>query len=297
MREGAPPLTLPRRSAALRSLQRLRDEAHRFGITYHRKLRGRARIASALDAVPGVGPARRAALLKAFGSVAAMNGVPADEIARRAGVPLPLAARVAEAGAGGARAEAARCGAAAGVTEPARAPSRCPARRARRAARALPRGAARRAPAEPATPWTPTPATSPTTAPSRRATGSRAGARRRPTFVDAYFALLLKRGLSGATVARRRSALRGFHAWLEPRQRRGRRPAGRRPRAAARAPAAARALGRGGRAPAGAAAGGGAARGCATAPCSSWPTAAACASPSCAGSSAPTSTSAPGWSR
>lgn len=96
VREGAPPLTMPRRSAALRSLQRLRDEAHRFGITYHRKLRGRARIASALDAVPGVGPARRAALLKAFGSVAAMSGVPADEIARRAGVPLPLAARVVE---------------------------------------------------------------------------------------------------------------------------------------------------------------------------------------------------------
>jgi excinuclease ABC subunit C len=95
VREDAAPLTLPRRSPALRSLQRLRDEAHRFGITYHRQLRGRARIASALDQVPGVGPARRAALLKAFGSVAAMSGVPADEIARRAGVPLPLAERVA----------------------------------------------------------------------------------------------------------------------------------------------------------------------------------------------------------
>ncbi len=102
VREAAPPLTLPRRSVALRSLQRLRDEAHRFGITYHRKLRGRARIASALDTVPGVGPARRAALLKAFGSVAAMSGVPADEIARRAGVPLPLAERlVARLGAAG----------------------------------------------------------------------------------------------------------------------------------------------------------------------------------------------------
>jgi excinuclease ABC subunit C len=95
VREDAAPLTLPRRSPALRSLQRLRDEAHRFGITYHRQLRGRARIASALDQVPGVGPARRAALLKAFGSVAAMSGVPADVIARRAGVPLPLAERVA----------------------------------------------------------------------------------------------------------------------------------------------------------------------------------------------------------
>jgi len=102
VREAAPPLTLPRRSVALRSLQRLRDEAHRFGIPYHRKLRGRARIASALDTVPGVGPARRAALLKAVGSVAAMSGVPADEIARRAGVPLPLAERlVARLGAAG----------------------------------------------------------------------------------------------------------------------------------------------------------------------------------------------------
>ncbi len=95
IREDAPPLTLPRRSAALRSLQRLRDEAHRFAITYHRRLRARSRIASALDAVPGVGPARRAALLKAFGSVAAMRGVAAEEIARRAGVPRPLAERVA----------------------------------------------------------------------------------------------------------------------------------------------------------------------------------------------------------
>lgn len=107
VREDASPLTLPRRSPALRSLQRLRDEAHRFGITYHRRLRGRARIASALDQVPGVGPARRAALLKAFGSVAAMGGVPAGEIARRAGVPLPLAERVAEQVRGAGQADAA----------------------------------------------------------------------------------------------------------------------------------------------------------------------------------------------
>ncbi len=95
-RERGAPLTLPRRSAALQSLQRLRDEAHRFGITYHRLLRGRARIASDLDRVPGVGPARRAALLHAFGSVAALRGVAAEEIARRAGVPIALARRVAE---------------------------------------------------------------------------------------------------------------------------------------------------------------------------------------------------------
>jgi len=96
MRELGPPLTLPRRSPALRTLQRLRDEAHRFGITYHRTLRRRSRIASELDRVPGVGPARRAALLGAFGSVAALQGVAPEEIACRAGVSLALARRIAE---------------------------------------------------------------------------------------------------------------------------------------------------------------------------------------------------------
>ena len=96
VREGTGPLHLPRRSPALRALQRIRDEAHRFGLTYHRRLRTRARVASALDGVSGVGPARRAALLKAFGSVAALRSVPAGEIARRARVPLALATRVVE---------------------------------------------------------------------------------------------------------------------------------------------------------------------------------------------------------
>ncbi|HEY6865619.1 MAG TPA: excinuclease ABC subunit UvrC, partial [Candidatus Eisenbacteria bacterium] len=109
VRERGGPLTLPRRSAALQSLQRLRDEAHRFGITYHRLLRGRARIASDLDRVAGIGPARRAAILHAFGSVAALRGVAPEEIARRAGVPAGLARRVAEriaqGGAGAAPAE------------------------------------------------------------------------------------------------------------------------------------------------------------------------------------------------
>ena len=95
VREHAPPLRLPRRSPGLRSLQRLRDEAHRFGLRYHRMLRVRTRLASEIDEVPGVGPARRRALLAAFGSVAALRGVAPEEIARRAGVPLPLAARIA----------------------------------------------------------------------------------------------------------------------------------------------------------------------------------------------------------
>ena len=94
VREGGGELRLPRRSPSLRALQRLRDEAHRFGLRYHRTLRGRARIASALDRVPGVGPARRAALLKAFGSVAALGEATPEAIAARAGVPLALARRV-----------------------------------------------------------------------------------------------------------------------------------------------------------------------------------------------------------
>jgi excinuclease ABC subunit C len=94
VREQGPPLRLPRRSPALRSLQRLRDEAHRFGLAYHRLLRGRSRLASDLDRVPGVGPARRAAMLKAFGSIEALRAAPPEEIAARAGVPRALAARV-----------------------------------------------------------------------------------------------------------------------------------------------------------------------------------------------------------
>ena len=68
-----------------------------FGLDYHRKLRSRARIGSVLDHVQGVGPARRAQLLKAFGSVEALRGVTPEEIAERSHVPLPLARRVAEA--------------------------------------------------------------------------------------------------------------------------------------------------------------------------------------------------------
>jgi excinuclease ABC subunit C len=96
VRESGAGLRLARRSRGLRALQRLRDEAHRFGLAYHRGLRGRARIASELDRVRGVGPARRAALLRAFGSVAALAQASPQDISSRAGVPLTLAARVAE---------------------------------------------------------------------------------------------------------------------------------------------------------------------------------------------------------
>ena len=63
------PLMLPRHSQALYLVERIRDEAHRYGITAHRKKRQKLGMASQLDSIPGIGPTRRKALLKHFGSV------------------------------------------------------------------------------------------------------------------------------------------------------------------------------------------------------------------------------------
>ena len=82
---------LPQDSAGLLLLRQIRDEAHRFAISYHRKLRAKRSIASVLDDVPGVGPKRKNALIRAFGSVDALLRTPAHEIADRAGVPLSVA--------------------------------------------------------------------------------------------------------------------------------------------------------------------------------------------------------------
>jgi excinuclease ABC subunit C len=75
------PVILPRTSEALYLLQRVRDEAHRFAITYHRQRRSKSMVRSALDDVPGLGEARRTALLRAFGSVAKVRAASAEEIA------------------------------------------------------------------------------------------------------------------------------------------------------------------------------------------------------------------------
>src|SRR6185437_16040865 len=75
------PVIMSRSSEGLYLLQRVRDEAHRFAITYHRAKRGKAAVTSALDSGPGLGPARRSALLKAFGSVKAISAATPDEIA------------------------------------------------------------------------------------------------------------------------------------------------------------------------------------------------------------------------
>lgn len=75
------PLRLPRSSEALRLLQRIRDEAHRFAVGHHRSLRARTIRASALDSIPGVGPARRRAILRRFGSLRGILEAGPDELA------------------------------------------------------------------------------------------------------------------------------------------------------------------------------------------------------------------------
>ena len=74
-------IRLPMSSHVLQLLQRIRDEAHRFAVTYHSILRGKRQTSSRLDSVPGVGPATRKKLIKAFGSVAALKEATEDEIA------------------------------------------------------------------------------------------------------------------------------------------------------------------------------------------------------------------------
>ena len=88
------PIRLPRRSPGLYLVQRVRDEAHRFAITYHRKRRRRTGIASQLDSVPGIGPTRRKALLKAFGSVDAIRQADVEEIAQVKGIGESLARQI-----------------------------------------------------------------------------------------------------------------------------------------------------------------------------------------------------------
>ncbi len=82
---------LPRRSQGLYLVQRVRDEAHRFAVSYHRQQRGKKGLASTLDAVPGVGPRRRTALLHAFGSLQKIRMASVDEIAAVPGIPRCVA--------------------------------------------------------------------------------------------------------------------------------------------------------------------------------------------------------------
>ena len=80
------PVILPRTSEGLYLLQRVRDEAHRFAITHHRSRRSKSMIDSLLDPVPGLGPTRRKALMKKFGSVKKLRAATAEEIAEVSGI-------------------------------------------------------------------------------------------------------------------------------------------------------------------------------------------------------------------
>ena len=90
------PVVLPRASEALYLVQRLRDEAHRFAITYHRQVRGKAAKESVLDSIPGVGPKKKRALLRKFGSLKAVREADIEEIASTLGYTRALAEKVKE---------------------------------------------------------------------------------------------------------------------------------------------------------------------------------------------------------
>jgi len=94
---GSPePIILPRSSQGLYLVQRIRDEAHRFGITYHRKLRSERTFKSVLDEIPGIGPKRKQALMKHYGSVRAISAASIDDLAALNGMSRDAAEKVKE---------------------------------------------------------------------------------------------------------------------------------------------------------------------------------------------------------
>jgi excinuclease ABC subunit C len=92
--DTASPTILPRTSQALYLIQRIRDEAHRFAITFHRQVRAKSSIKSALDEIPGLGLRRKQALIRKFGSVRGIREAGVDEIAGTDGINLQLAERL-----------------------------------------------------------------------------------------------------------------------------------------------------------------------------------------------------------
>jgi excinuclease ABC subunit C len=94
LRDASAPILLPATDPGLRLLQRLRDEAHRFAIGYHRTLRSRAATASRLDGIRGLGPTKRKALLRRFGSAAGIAAAPVEALTEVPGVDQALAARI-----------------------------------------------------------------------------------------------------------------------------------------------------------------------------------------------------------
>jgi len=94
-RPGEPtPVILPRGSHALHLMQRIRDEAHRVALTQHQTQRTRSGLASQLEAIPGIGPSRRKALLRAFGDVDRIRQAPVEDLMGIPGISLEIAQRV-----------------------------------------------------------------------------------------------------------------------------------------------------------------------------------------------------------
>jgi excinuclease ABC subunit C len=90
------PIRIPRQSEALYLLQRIRDEAHRFAITYHRQLRGKRMTTSVLDGIPGLGETRKKRLVKELGGVKAVKAASLDELRRLSWLPDAVATAVHE---------------------------------------------------------------------------------------------------------------------------------------------------------------------------------------------------------
>ena len=90
----AEPIALPRNSQGMYLVQRIRDEAHRFAITYHRNLRSKSSLKSSIDMVTGIGPKRKRMLLRRFGSIQGIKDAPVDEIAAVPGLTRSLAVRL-----------------------------------------------------------------------------------------------------------------------------------------------------------------------------------------------------------
>ena len=90
------PVILPRHGEALYLVQRIRDEAHRFAITFHRSKRSRLMLESLLDDIPSLGEVRRNSLLESFGSVAALRKATIEDISRVPGIGMKIAGNIIE---------------------------------------------------------------------------------------------------------------------------------------------------------------------------------------------------------
>ncbi|MGN6361616.1 MAG: helix-hairpin-helix domain-containing protein, partial [Thermomicrobiales bacterium] len=92
--ENPVPVILPRDSQALFLVQRVRDETHRFAITFHRQKRGKSALKSSLDDLPGVGPKRKKALLQHFGSPKRIRAASVEDLMQVEGISKALAKKI-----------------------------------------------------------------------------------------------------------------------------------------------------------------------------------------------------------